>query len=125
MSIAHCARPLGQLGEGGVSSGVPGVTSLGVRSHSHHGSSTLPADSGVSWMHVQGTCDLPWAWTSEMDTRDPMPSVTTETRREGGGGASGQKTKGNIPAFVAVSPQALGRAVSVPSQGSGLSDKSL
>ena len=56
-------HPLGQLGEGGVSPGVPGVTSLGVRSRSHHRSSTLPADSRVSQMHVQGTCDLPWAWT--------------------------------------------------------------
>ena len=60
-----------------------------------------------------------------MDTRDPMLSVTTETRREGGGGASGQKTKGNSPAFVAVSPQALGRAVSVPSQGSRLRQEPL
>lgn len=120
-----CAS-LGRLGERGISSGVPGVTSLGVRSRSHQRSSTLPADSGVSRVRVQGTCD-PHGPGLRDGRRGPDAIRHDHDARGGGGGggASGQKTKGKSLVLAAASPQALGRAVPVPSQGSGLSDKRL
>lgn len=124
----HERRPpcasLGRPGERGISSGV-------LWGHLTGGEEPVPIRGALRCLQILGFHGCVFrahvtrmGLDSEVDAGDLMPSVTTTTHGEGVGvGRPGRNQREKPGAFAAASPQALGRAVPGPSQGSGLSDK--